>query len=130
MIDLTNYSDKELSLQVFNDQYFYSERFNQEYLIALCHEEFKFTNKQLEVLKEDLDEDRNEIVADIEKSLDDENVSYGEVATLDDIAQNLGIKQTDEMTAIDVLLEVKEKLAQMNIHKEFNEGIKPSDIKL
>ena len=55
MIDLTGFSDAELSLQVFNDEYFYTERGNVEYLIALINEEFAYTVKQLEMLLEDLD---------------------------------------------------------------------------
>ena len=55
MIDLTDFSDAELSLQVFNDEYFYTERGNVEYLIALINEEFIYTVKQLEMLLDDLD---------------------------------------------------------------------------
>ena len=58
MIDLTNYSDDELSLMVFNDEYFYIERKNEDYLLALCNEEFIFTAEQLAVLKQDLADDR------------------------------------------------------------------------
>lgn len=61
MTNLTLYSDKELSLQVFNDQYFYNERTNTDYLLALVAEEFIYTPKQLEVLKQDLAEDALEI---------------------------------------------------------------------
>lgn len=55
MIDLTDFSDAELSLQVFNDEYFYTERGSVEYLIALINEEFIYTVKQLEILLDDLD---------------------------------------------------------------------------
>ena len=55
MIDLTGFSDAELSLQVFNDEYFYTERGSVEYLIALLNEEFIYTVKQLEMLLDDLD---------------------------------------------------------------------------
>ena len=55
MIDLTVYGDEELSLQVFNDEYFYTERKSVEYLIALINEEFIYTVKQLEILLDDLD---------------------------------------------------------------------------
>lgn len=61
MRDLTSYSDDELSLHVFNEEYFYIERHNQDYLIALCREEFHFTERQLEVLINDLSEDLQEI---------------------------------------------------------------------
>lgn len=56
MIDITNYSDKELSLHVHNDLYFYSERHHLEFLCALVREEFHFTPKQLEVMIEDITE--------------------------------------------------------------------------
>ena len=55
MIDLTGYSDAELSLQVFNDAYFYNERHHFEYLMALINEEFIYTVKQMEMLCDDLD---------------------------------------------------------------------------
>ena len=57
MIDLRDFSDAELSLQVFNDEYFYTERGSVEYLIALINEEFIYTVKQLETLLNDLDEE-------------------------------------------------------------------------
>lgn len=57
MIDLRDFSDAELSLQVFNDEYFYTERGSVEYLIALLNEEFIYTVKQLETLLDDLDEE-------------------------------------------------------------------------
>jgi hypothetical protein len=56
MIDITNYSDNELSLQVHNDLYFYSERHHLDFLCALVKEEFYFTPKQLEVMIEDITE--------------------------------------------------------------------------
>jgi hypothetical protein len=56
MIDITNCSDKELSLYVHNDLYFYSERHHLEFLCALVREEFYFTPKQLEVMIEDITE--------------------------------------------------------------------------
>lgn len=54
MIDITNYSDNELSLQVMNDLYFYNERHHIEFLVALVKEEFFFTDRQLEVMLEDV----------------------------------------------------------------------------
>ena len=50
MKDLRNYSNKELSLNVFNDQYFYIELDNPEYLLALVKEEFIYTKAQLKFL--------------------------------------------------------------------------------
>ena len=60
MKDLTIYSDDELSLQVFNDLYFYTERHNKDYLLALVDEEFIYTQKQKEILIEDLASDAEE----------------------------------------------------------------------
>jgi hypothetical protein len=60
MKDLTNYSDNELSLMVFNTEYFYVERHTPDFLFALCKEEFYFTAKQMEVLKQDLADDEEE----------------------------------------------------------------------
>ena len=56
MIDLTSYGDDALSLRVMNDAYFHSEidPKDHRYLVALCYEEFDFTEKQLEVLIEDI----------------------------------------------------------------------------
>lgn len=56
MIDLTNYSDNELSLQVMNDAYFYNERHHQEFLVALVKEEFFFTDRQLAIMLEDVEQ--------------------------------------------------------------------------
>tara|TARA_R110000751_G_scaffold33587_2_gene83597 strand:- start:807 stop:1043 length:237 start_codon:yes stop_codon:yes gene_type:complete len=60
MRNITQYSDDELALIVFNDEYFYIERLNRPYLIALIREEIVFTNKQLSVLITALDEDVSE----------------------------------------------------------------------
>lgn len=54
MKDLRGYSDDELSLVVMNDEYFYIERNNTEYLMALVKEEFLFTEEQFQVLNQDL----------------------------------------------------------------------------
>lgn len=54
MKDLRTYSDKELSLNVFNDEYFYIEIDNPKYLLALVKEEFIYTNNQLEYLINDI----------------------------------------------------------------------------
>jgi len=60
MENLTMYSDDELSLRVFKDEYFYIERQNRAYLMALVAEEFLYTSEQLEVLKQELIYDINE----------------------------------------------------------------------
>ena len=57
MRDLTIYGSQELSLNVFNDEYFYIERENRPYLMALIHEEFKYDQDQMNELIEDLDAD-------------------------------------------------------------------------
>jgi len=57
MEDLTQYSDQELSLRVFNDEYFYIERHNFDHLVALCREVFIFNAGQLGVLVEDVTDD-------------------------------------------------------------------------
>ncbi len=57
MKDLKGYSDKELSLRVFNEEYFYIERNyngNSNYLMALINEEFYYNDQQMKVLEEDL----------------------------------------------------------------------------
>ena len=50
MKNLTNYSDKELYWHVFNDDYFYNELYNPEYVLELVKEEFIYTNAQLKHL--------------------------------------------------------------------------------
>jgi hypothetical protein len=57
MNDIRNYGDKELSLLVFNDEYFYTERKDTDFLQALINEEFLYTEKQMSVLANDLVED-------------------------------------------------------------------------
>ena len=59
MKDLTIYGNDELSMVVFNDEYFYIERENIDYLIALINEEFLYTDAQLETLHIDLEDDRS-----------------------------------------------------------------------
>ena len=54
MKDLTSYSDNALSLEVFNDEYFYIERNHFEFLVALVNEEFIYTPEQMAVLCHDL----------------------------------------------------------------------------
>ena len=60
MENLKNYSENELSLRVFNDEYFYNERRNSPFLMALIKEQFIYTGRQLEVLLDDLKEDHCE----------------------------------------------------------------------
>lgn len=54
--DLTEYNDEELSMIVMNDGYFYDERKDEAYLMALISEQFIYTSAQLETLKNDLKE--------------------------------------------------------------------------
>ena len=54
MIDLTEYSDRELSMVVFNDQDLYSMRHDDD-LIDILSEYFKFTPCQLLTLIFDLE---------------------------------------------------------------------------
>ena len=64
MENLTGYTEQELSLRVFNEEYFYIERNhngNSNYLMALVNEEFTYTTEQLEVLEQDLIDDLEEI---------------------------------------------------------------------
>jgi hypothetical protein len=57
--DLTEYSENELSLRVFNLESLYNIR-RQKNLFELLDEYFIYTEKQKEVLKEDLDNDLKE----------------------------------------------------------------------
>jgi len=57
MQNLTQYSDQELSLNVFNDEYFYLEIHNRPFLMALIAEEFIYTADQMAVLIQDLNDD-------------------------------------------------------------------------
>lgn len=61
MRDITNHSDKELSLIIFNDNYFYREINNLSYLKALINEEFVYTAEQLEVAMLDVIDYNNEV---------------------------------------------------------------------
>lgn len=60
MQNLKLHSDSELSLQVFNTEYFYIERHNQPFLMALINEEFHYTDDQMDELITDLDDDLEE----------------------------------------------------------------------
>lgn len=57
MNDITRYGENELSLNVFNDEYLYNARLNKSYLMALISEEFIYTDEQMDVLIQDLDEE-------------------------------------------------------------------------
>lgn len=56
--DLTEYSDNELSLLVFNDEWLYRQR-NRRGFIDTLKEFFLFTDEQLETLKQDLEDEDN-----------------------------------------------------------------------
>lgn len=51
-----------------------------------------------------------ERVNELKQAFDDENISYGEIAEIESAATELGIKNTEEMQVIDVLLEIEDKL--------------------
>lgn len=53
--DLTDYSENELSLIVFNDEHLYNQR-RRSYFIDELRQYFIFTDDQLEVLETDLKE--------------------------------------------------------------------------
>ena len=44
--DITGYSDRELSLQVFNDEYFYNEIENRQWLFVLIRDRFIYNEAQ------------------------------------------------------------------------------------
>ena len=54
MKDLTIYNNEELSNQVFNDEYFWNEKNDLRYLLALINEEFITTKGQRAQLIGDL----------------------------------------------------------------------------
>ena len=58
MIDITNYSDNELSINVYNDEELYSMRTDKRLLMLMINSFFMYTDAQMEVLEQDLlDED-------------------------------------------------------------------------
>lgn len=60
--DLTKYSENELSLHLFNDEYLYKARKqSHEYLRELLEEIFIFTEEQFDVLIQDIEDDLNEV---------------------------------------------------------------------
>lgn len=67
MKDIRKYSNDELSLNVFNDSYFYNELWNVDYVIALVKEEFIYNNKQMEKLIYDIEEYKKE--QDVQQAL-------------------------------------------------------------
>jgi len=55
MKNLTDYPNKELSLHVFNTEYFYCElETDPDFVLALVAEEFIYTAAQLKELKNDM----------------------------------------------------------------------------
>lgn len=67
MKDIRKYSNDELSLNVFNDAYFYNELWSADYVIALVKEEFIYNNKQMEKLIYDIEEYKKE--QDVQQAL-------------------------------------------------------------
>lgn len=59
MTDLTQYSENELSLMVFNDEGLYQQRFSLN-IVDTLKEFFLFTKEQEDILISDLFEDLNE----------------------------------------------------------------------
>ena len=57
--DLTEYSDRELSLMVYNDETLYKMR-NRHGFIETLREIFIFSESQLDELNQDLEDERNE----------------------------------------------------------------------
>jgi len=57
--DITQYSDSELSLIVFNDEYLYSKR-HSRHLKDTLDEFFIYTPEQWQELQQDLQDDANE----------------------------------------------------------------------
>ncbi len=60
MQNLTNYSDDELSLTVFNVESLYNIKHNREYLFRVLEESYTYTDEQREQLIVDLDEDQED----------------------------------------------------------------------
>jgi uncharacterized protein Smg (DUF494 family) len=57
--DLTHYSDDELSLRVFNDEYLYTMR-NRRGLFTILEEQFIYSKVQRNILIEDIAQDNEE----------------------------------------------------------------------
>jgi len=60
MYDITEYSDQELSLVVFNDEYLYNDRHRPGFMDDTINGYFIYTPEQLEVLERDLEADLEE----------------------------------------------------------------------
>jgi hypothetical protein len=58
--DLTTYTENELSLLVFNTEPLYLLRSNWPALVQALDELFTYTDEQLQVLNDDVDEDLEE----------------------------------------------------------------------
>lgn len=62
MKDIRHYSVNELSLLVFNDEFLYQWRHTSR-LIDIINDIYIYTDEQLEVLNEDLNQDLDEVLA-------------------------------------------------------------------
>ena len=60
MQDITQYSDDELSLLVFNDEHLYRMRHNDKHLARHLNDQYIYTIDQLRVLQDDIEEDSKE----------------------------------------------------------------------
>ena len=60
MQDLTQYSDQELSLVVFNTEYLYHLRHNESALFEVLDESFVYTDDQRAELIQDIEDEANE----------------------------------------------------------------------
>ena len=56
-VNLTNYSDNELSLLVMNDEDYYIQMENPKLLLETLYQDFIYTDKQLKVLIDTMRED-------------------------------------------------------------------------
>jgi len=59
--DLREYSDNELSMMVYNDEYLYNRRRNSRHFKELLDSMFLYTESQLDTLIADLDDEHNDI---------------------------------------------------------------------
>lgn len=57
MIDLTQYSDDELSLHVFNTECLYTSRHDLPVLLEIVQDNFKYKQEQLDTLLQDILDD-------------------------------------------------------------------------
>lgn len=68
MEDLRHYSDQELSIRVFNEEYLYDMRMGSKKLfIELLDNRFIYSDLQFSILVEDLKQDREEFYEDTQK---------------------------------------------------------------